>query len=705
MTAPSPPADPTADPLLAIRHLLLRGDFAAAAAWLQTFTAAHPNDARAHGLLAKCLRETGDFEGAERAALTSLEHAPDLLATRRELVLLRRDRGDHAGALHALSELLERAPGDPSLWWELSIMQSANDPDAALVSLQRVCALRPEDIEPRLLRAQLQHRLGRHQEAEADALWVVARQRDRVEALDIAYWSMAKRGIESPQRLAIARHVAGLAPTGERLLALSHDCYLAGDFATGRAAIARAIEVAPDFLPAYWARFQLPDAPVPVDEAAADRFRQQWREGIARFEAIDFTTDAALQHVWGCVGQSTAFYRHYLDDAVDDQRRYGALLSRMMAAIAPGIAARPMRASRRRIGFCSAYFRAHTVSRLFGPLIEALAEHDFEIELFALAEPSEEWSQRLQRIGRLHAGTREAPQWRELIVERELDVLIYPELGMHPMTQGLAALRLAPVQATLWGHPVTSGLPSIDVTLSPDAMEPADGQTFYSERLVRLAGLGHGLCAEHNPTPEATPPWTPVDGQIDLLCAQTVYKLLPEHDALFGRILARVPHGHLHLLVDDRVHIREGLRQRMLPTLRAAGADPERQLSIHGFVSLPVFLGLAQVCRLNLDSVGWSGGMSGLDMLSHGLPTVTLEGHSMRTRQTAALLRHVNLDELIATNADDYVERAVALATDAPRCAALRQTLLDRRDRLFADPATAQSLAHFLANVQPTGIG
>jgi hypothetical protein len=56
---------------------------------------------------------------------------------------------------------------------------------------------------------------------------------------------------------------------------------------------------------------------------------------------------------------------------------------------------------------------------------------------------------------------------------------------MEPFTYFLAASRHAPVQAVWWGHPVSTGLPSIDYFLSLRLAEPHDAQQkHYSEELV-----------------------------------------------------------------------------------------------------------------------------------------------------------------------------------------------------------------------------
>ena len=68
-------------------------------------------------------------------------------------------------------------------------------------------------------------------------------------------------------------------------------------------------------------------------------------------------------------------------------------------------------------------------------------------------------------------------------------ILIYPGLLMDISSIQLAAQRLARVQCNSWGHPETSGLPTMDYFLSSDLMEPPDADAFYTEKLVRLPNL------------------------------------------------------------------------------------------------------------------------------------------------------------------------------------------------------------------------
>lgn len=56
--------------------------------------------------------------------------------------------------------------------------------------------------------------------------------------------------------------------------------------------------------------------------------------------------------------------------------------------------------------------------------------------------------------------------WRKEIAKDASHVLIYPDIGMDPGAGQLGAHRLAPVQCVTFGHPKTTGYPTIDYFLS-----------------------------------------------------------------------------------------------------------------------------------------------------------------------------------------------------------------------------------------------
>ena len=75
---------------------------------------------------------------------------------------------------------------------------------------------------------------------------------------------------------------------------------------------------------------------------------------------------------------------------------------------------------------------------------------------------------------------------------------------------------------------------------------------------------------------------------------------------------------------------------------------------------------------LALDPSPNPGGTTSLDAVANGVPLLTLAGEDYFSRIGLAVVEPLGLDELVAADWSDYVERAVALARDFPALDALR---------------------------------
>src|ERR1035437_1012063 len=73
-----------------------------------------------------------------------------------------------------------------------------------------------------------------------------------------------------------------------------------------------------------------------------------------------------------------------------------------------------------------------------------------------------------------------------------------------------------------------------------------------------------------------------------------------------------------------------------------------------------------------LDKFPYHGTTTTCEALWMGLPVVTLAGTRHVSRVGVSLLTNVGLTELVAKDADDYVEIAAGLAGDLPRLETMR---------------------------------
>jgi protein O-GlcNAc transferase len=541
-------------------------------------------------------------------------------------------------------------------------------PAAALDVQQRLAALRPDDPAPWRAMAQLAAQLGAPDDVRHDYdLRAAERERSAYAFAEVAM----RRWREN-------------------------------DFPRARDAFARARAVSPDYLPARWGEMQLPRELIYPDAAAAAHFVDEWRQGLAWFEA--FALEAApREELASCVDMATNFFLHYHDGAfVDEQRRYARVIERMMAVLHPDIA--PLRGARDdariRVGFCSSHLRHHTVLKLFRALIAGLPRDRFHVSAFHTAGLRDRDTDSLKNaVDAFDEGARPLGDWIARLREARLDALIHLDVGMQPLAQGLASRRLAPWQAVLWGHPVTSGFRAIDVALSSDAMEPPDGQQHYTETLIRLPRLGVGFAPPREPFDALVDPPNIAAEGVRVFVAQQAFKLMPGFDDILARIASDVPTLRLHMTPHPSARVRDALRTRLAGAFTQRGLFLEKFLAFFGHVSEAGFFALADRMDLNLDAPDWSGGNTTLEILWRDVPTVTLEGPLMRQRHTAAMLRLIGLDELVARDVDDYVRLAVRLCIDTAWRVSLRERIAERKRELYDDDGPADALAGLLERV------
>jgi protein O-GlcNAc transferase len=278
---------------------------------------------------------------------------------------------------------------------------------------------------------------------------------------------------------------------------------------------------------------------------------------------------------------------------------------------------------------------------------------------------------------------------------------------MDATTAKLASLRLAPVQAASWGHPETSGLPTIDFYLSAQALEPADAQANYTEKLVALPNLGCWLV----PTKEESGKPPALDLAADelvLLCPGNAFKYAPQHDRLLAAIAQRVPRSRLVFFRSRPEPLAEKLRARLAESFRRAGADFERQVTFLPWQSRASFRALLKRADLYLDTVGFSGFNTAVQALECGLPIVAREGRFLRGRLGSGVLRHLGLDALVAPSGGlcrarrhpGHRSRAPSGAAQAhrarapaalPRCRADRGAAAFHRNRRRLEAASRRS--------------
>jgi predicted O-linked N-acetylglucosamine transferase (SPINDLY family) len=580
-----------------------------------------------------------------------------------------RDQGRLEDAAARYREAIELAPDFPAPRVALgNLMNDQGRPDEAIAYYRQALAIRPD---------------------YADALANLGNAHQYRGEIDEAI-ACYRKAIELDPDYAEAHH---------NLASALED---AGRVEEAHASYRRALSVRPEFIESRWALVmsQIPDVYAGEDEPA------QRRAAFARElgELEQWTAAHSEPGHARAVGSRQPFYLSYQEE---DNRellaRYGAVCARLMARWAekerlPAPAARA-HAGPVRVGVVSGCFWNHSVwNAIVRGWFEQLDRRRFSLHAFDIGFREDEET----AFARAHAesfekGARGPRQWADAILAQRPDVLVYPDIGLDPMAVKLASLRLAPVQAATWGHPETTGLPTIDHFLSAEAMEPGDGAGRYTERLLRLPHLG---CFYRSLRPQPQAPdlaalGIAADAPL-LLCPGTPFKYAPRHDGVFPDIARRLGRCTFVFFARASAAVTQKLWARLERAFARAGLSAGDFVRFVPWQPRPAFYGLLGRADVYLDTIGFSGFNGAMQAIECGLPVVAAEGRFLRGRLASGILRRMRLDELVARSDAEYAERAAALALDAAYRERIRARIAAARGILFEDSAPIRALEDFL---------
>jgi predicted O-linked N-acetylglucosamine transferase (SPINDLY family) len=436
-----------------------------------------------------------------------------------------------------------------------------------------------------------------------------------------------------------------------------------------------------------------------IGEAAAYReFAARWTTYLRDMVAANIHTELG-RNVGALFTKSAIFVPLYFNTANlrDIYRNRAAIMETTLSALNSPLdhvfGPRPDR-PRLRLGILAAHFAPQTETYATLPVYRHLDRARFEVILFSLQQtnhPPERYC--AQYADRFVVLPPQLGTQLQTIRAADLDLIF---LGTNTTASGndftlLALYRLARVQVAGVCSCTTTGMRNIDYYLSGRLSEPPDAQSHYTEKLLMVDGPAHcydftgeAPCA---PTQAMTREGLGIPNDaVVFVSGANFFKILPELDETWMRVLSAVPRSRLVLYPFNLNWTGTYPVDTFMERLSAAAArhdvDPHRLIVFNPAPNKADILERVRLGDIYLDSFPFSGATSLLDPLAVGLPTVVKDGTSFRTLVAAALLRTMELDELIARDSDTYVALAVKLAGDAGLRNSLRARIRAKMDNV-----------------------
>jgi predicted O-linked N-acetylglucosamine transferase (SPINDLY family) len=434
------------------------------------------------------------------------------------------------------------------------------------------------------------------------------------------------------------------------------------------------------------------------------QYRQRFSRLLTQFiQETDLTSPDNSADLFQAISNHTNFYLQYQGyNDLELQKKYGKLVHQIMAANFPQwvqpIPRRYFKPNDKiRIGYISSFFQWHTVGIVFLGWLKQHNHQDFEIFCYYTGKEDDELTNSYRFYSdyfyKLNGNFVEIIQ---KIYADKLDILVFLDLGMCPLTTQIASLRLATIQCAAWGHPVTTGLPTVDYFISADLLEPKNAQEHYSEKLIRLPHLGIYYEKPEIPDLQKTrSDFGLKDDAVIYLSCQSLFKYLPQYDRIFVEIAKQVPLAQFVFISHWNCAITEKFRQRLKRVFSQFSLKSEDFCIILPRLEKSDYLQLNLIADIGLDTVQFTGFLTSLDSIACNLPIVTCEGEFMRSRQTAGILKHLGVTDMITSNQREYINIAVKLGLNLDLRQQIVNKIKQKQSIIYENVNCIQALENF----------
>ncbi len=333
---------------------------------------------------------------------------------------------------------------------------------------------------------------------------------------------------------------------------------------------------------------------------------------------------------------------------------------------------------RLRLGIVSADMHSHAVTFLSLPAFESLSAMGYEIYCYKTDRKQEDdrFSERFKAAAKswLDVSDLDDAAFAAQIEKDRIDVLF--DMAGHTAGNrlGVFARRAAPIQLTWAGYVGTIGLDTCDGIIADPVEIPSGEEQDYAEPVLRMPDCYVSYLPPREP-PDVTPLPCLDTGHFTFGCFNRPAKVNEAVAAAWARILREVPGSRMLMVYGG---LDEKSTQDQLLGVLARGGFPVNRIDLIGDSTQADLLVRYGEVDLALDPFPYSGGVTTLEGMWMGVPSVTWRGETFAGRHASSHMTAAGLPEFCADDVDGYVALAVSWANRRDELAEVRRALRDR---------------------------
>ncbi|MCC3860138.1 hypothetical protein LJF33_02835 [Emcibacteraceae bacterium Y4] len=333
-----------------------------------------------------------------------------------------------------------------------------------------------------------------------------------------------------------------------------------------------------------------------------------------------------------------------------------------------------------KVGFLSAALSKHVTAIVLNSFFEHFDQAKFDVIVYAV-NPDHQCPN-YQKISKsaenlIEFNSQSDEEMVDVIKKHSLDVLVDLDGFVGAKRRGVFSQKPAPIQIAWMGTPATAGAPWIDYVLIDNIIAPKELEYQYTEKILRMPhSYFFNSMSSLKRSVKDRAYWNLPEGKFVFASFNISWKIDKETFLAWCEILKKVENSILWLFLEDEQAI-----TNIKDTLEENGVDSNR-LHCTGRVQNDIHLARFDHADLMLDSFICGAHTTCTEALYAELPVLTKIGTTFHGRVAASIIKAADMEDCITNSKDEYIERAIEIATKDGELERLKNHLKENKDEL-----------------------
>ena len=328
--------------------------------------------------------------------------------------------------------------------------------------------------------------------------------------------------------------------------------------------------------------------------------------------------------------------------------------------------------SKIRIGFLSSdILSGHSITYFLKTILSNYEKSKFEIILVLSNSKEDKLTNNFKNLVDKTINISQLNNVNAINQVRELNLDILVDLMGYTSTHRIELFksRMAKKQIIWMGYCNTTGLKNMDYIISDLNLINREEEKFYTEKVIYLPKIWNTHCGFDFERKENSPPFFKKKF-FTFGSFNSFDKINSDVVSCWSNILKKISDSKLVLKTSKRQHAQDRIKElfkknEVLDSIRFSEREEVFENHLNAYNEIDIAL----------DTFPYNGVTTSFEAIWMGVPVITMAGYNFNSRCGESINKNLGMEQLIAKDENDYVQKAVNFANDKEKYIDLRKSI------------------------------